>query len=563
MNLETSDDPLTRAAAAVDTARIYVRRVCAITCALLVRGTEIDPLLAEQQQRRLHGLAWTATIVEALGQLHEWAARLTNAKAFGRGEALVLQIVFGEYLAQILGGLPMSQSEFVRPLDLGAVEAAADLQREPAVVHFLATGNSVASRLALTRMLADGWRPAQALGDETLDMIREQFCRFSDERIAPYAHAWHLADVLIPDEIVTEMAGLGVFGVCIAPEYGGLGLGKLAMCVVSEELSRGWIAAGSLGTRSEIAGELIIANGTLEQKSRWLPEIASGRVLPTAVFTEPDTGSDLAALKTQARRTVAGGWRINGAKTWITHASRSDLMTVLARSGTREAGHAGLSMFLAAKSRGLPDNPFPDGGLSGGEIRVLGYRGLKEYVLAFDEFPVAMDGLLGGVEGVGFRQLMQTFEGARIQTAARAVGVARKAFDLALSYALGRRQFGKALVEFPRISDKLALMAAETVAARELTYFSARAKDAGERCDIEAGMAKLLAARVAWGNADGSMQIHGGNGYALEYEISRVLCDARILNIFEGSAEIQANVVGRGLISRQIKDKLECSRREF
>jgi (2S)-methylsuccinyl-CoA dehydrogenase len=556
MKLETPNAAIVRAAVATGSARNYLQRVCAITCALLVRGVAIDPGLAEQQQRRLHGLAWTATIVEALGQLHEWAKRLADVESFGRGEALVLQIVFGEYLAQILGGIPMSQNEFVRPLDLGAVEAATDLQREPAVLHFLATGNSVPSRLALTQMLADGWRPAQTLRDQTLDIIREQFCRFSDERIAPHAHAWHLADALIPDEIVTEMADLGVFGVCIAPEYGGLGLGKLAMCVVSEELSRGWIAAGSLGTRSEIAGELIIANGTPEQKTRWLPEIASGRVLPTAVFTEPGAGSDLAALKTLARRTVAGGWRITGAKTWITHASRSDLMTVLARSSSRPAGHAGLSMFLAAKSRGLPDDPFPDNGLSGGEIRVLGYRGLKEYALAFDEFPVAMDGLLGGVEGVGFRQLMQTFEGARIQTAARAVGVARKAFDLAVSYAFERRQFGKALIEFPRISDKLALMVAETVVARELTYFSARAKDAGERCDIEAGMAKLLAARVAWSNADGSMQIHGGNGYALEYEISRVLCDARILNIFEGAAEIQANVVGRGLLSRQIKDSL-------
>jgi (2S)-methylsuccinyl-CoA dehydrogenase len=556
MTLETSNDPIARSAVAVDTARIYLQRVSAITCTHLIRGVEINPALAEQQQRRLHGLAWTATVVEALSQLHEWAKRLADAEGFGRGEALVLQIGFGEYLAQILGGLPMSQNEFVRPLDLGAVEAAADLQREPAVLYFLATGNSVPSRLALTQMLADGWRPAETLGDETLDMIREQFRRFSDQRIAPHAHAWHLADVLIPDEIVTEMADLGVFGVCIAPEYGGLGLGKLAMCVVSEELSRGWIAAGSLGTRSEIAGELIIANGTPEQKSHWLPEIASGRVLPTAVFTEPDTGSDLAALKTQARRTAVGDWRINGGKTWITHASRSDLMTVLVRSNAQTVGHTGLSMFLAAKSRGLPSNPFPDTGLSGSEIRVLGYRGLKEYVLAFDEFPVAIDGLLGGIEGVGFRQLMQTFEGARIQTAARAVGVARKAFDLALSYALERRQFGKALIEFPRISDKLALMAVETVVARELTYFSARAKDAGERCDIEAGMAKLLAARVAWSNADGSLQIHGGNGYALEYEISRVLCDARILNIFEGAAEIQANVVGRGLLSRQIKDNL-------
>ena len=385
-----------------------------------------------------------------------------------------------------------------------------------------------------------------------LDMVRDQFRQFTDERIAPHAHAWHLADALIPDEIVAEMAALGVFGVCIDEAHGGLGLGKLAMCVVSEELSRGWIAAGSLGTRSEIAGELIGANGTAEQKARWLPGIASGAVLPTAVFTEPDTGSDLASVRTRARPTSDGAWRITGSKTWITHASRSDLMTVLARSKDDTPGFGGLSMYLAAKSRGRPGEHFPDAGLSGSEIAVLGYRGMKEYVLSFDDFAVEAGGLLGGMEGAGFRQLMATFEGARIQTAARAVGVARTALDLGARYANERRQFGKQLACFPRVADKLAMMAVEIVLARELTYFSARTKDAGERCDIEAGMAKLLAARVAWSNADAALQIHGGNGYALEYEISRVLCDARILNIFEGAAEIQANVVGRGLLTRQI-----------
>jgi (2S)-methylsuccinyl-CoA dehydrogenase len=356
--------------------------------------------------------------------------------------------------------------------------------------------------------------------------------------------------VLIPDEVVREMGALGVFGVCIAPEYGGLGLGKLAMCVVSEELSRGWIAAGSLGTRSEIAGELISTAGTPHQKQRWLPKIASGEVLPTAVFTEPDNGSDLAALKTRAVKAPDGFWRITGAKTWITHASRSDLMTVLVRTDLDNRGHGGLSMMLAEKTRGTPDNPFPDPGLTGSEIGVLGYRGMKEYVLSFEDFAVPPEGLLGQAEGQGFKQLMRTFEAARIQTAARATGVAWNAFDLALRYAQERRQFGKALIEFPRVADKLALALVETVVARELSYFAARTKDLDERCDIEAGMAKLLAARVAWSNADAGVQIHGGNGYALEFEMSRVLCDARILNIFEGAAEIQAQVIARGLLTR-------------
>ena len=530
------------AAAAARTYLAAVRQAC---LAIVAPSGKPDPALLTAEQRRLHGFAWVATTVEAIEQLARWGA-----------DPLVVQIGLGEYLAQLVGGLPMGQNEMVRPTDLGTEDAAEALAADPAVRAFLRRGNTPAARAELARRLAEGWTPDESLGDETLDMIRAQFRQFSDERVAPFAQEWHLADVLIPDALVAEMAALGVFGVCIDPAFGGLGLGKLAMCVVSEELSRGWIAAGSLGTRSEIAGELIGQNGTEAQKRRWLPGIASGDILPTAVFTEPDTGSDLASVKTRAREAPTeqgrGGWRITGSKTWITHAARSDLMTVLARSEDR-AGFAGLSMFLAGKQRGAAQDGvhFPDAGLSGSEIPVLGYRGMKEYVLSFDDFAVDAEGLLGGERGAGFRQLMQTFEGARIQTAARAVGVARNAMDLGLRYAGERRQFGSTLLAFPRVTDKLAMMAVETVMAQQLTYFAARTKDAGDRCDIEAGMAKLLAARVAWSNADASLQIHGGNGYALEYPISRVLCDARILNIFEGAAEIQAQVVGRGLLGRQ------------
>jgi (2S)-methylsuccinyl-CoA dehydrogenase len=550
-DLDAVPASLDRAEAALAAARSYVGAARLAVLAAVARDGKPDAALIEREQRAAHGFAWTATVVEGLAALLAWARRLEARDALTAGEALVVDIGFGEYLAQLLGGLPMSQNEIARPGDLGARAAALALAAHPAVGETLDAGNTPRARAALAGLLAEGWRPDEALDDETLDMIRGQFRRFADERVAPHAHRWHLEDVLIPDDIVREMGELGVFGVCIAPEYGGLGLGKLAMCVVSEELSRAWIAAGSLGTRSEIAGELIGSGGTDAQKARWLPAIASGAVLPTAVFTEPDVGSDLASLKTRASRSEDGAWRITGAKTWITHASRSDLMTLLARSDPGDPGHGGLSLFLAAKTRGAPHAPFPDDGLSGSEIGVLGYRGMKEYVLAFDDFAVAADGLLGGAQGAGFRQLMKTFEGARIQTAARAVGVARRALDLALAYALERRQFGKPLIAFPRTADKLALMAVETVIARELTYAAARAKDAGDRCDIEAGMAKLLAARVAWSNADAGVQIHGGNGYALEYPISQILCDARILNIFEGAAEIQANVVARGLLARQ------------
>ena len=538
MNVMTDSDLAGLAMPAAAAARAYLAAVREACLAVVAPAGKPEPALLQAEQRRLHGFAWVATTVEALEQLARWG------EGKQAGERLLLQIGLGEYLAQLVGGLPMGQNEIVRPGDLGTEDAAEALASDPAVRAFLRRGNTAAARAELGRRLAEGWHPDETLGDETLDMVRAQFRQFTDTRVAPFAHEWHLADALIPDELVAEMAALGVFGVCIDEAHGGLGLGKLAMCVVSEELSRGWIAAGSLGTRSEIAGELIGQNGTAAQKARWLPGIASGAILPTAVFTEPDTGSDLASVKTRGRQ-VEDGWRITGSKTWITHASRSDLMTVLARSEDA-SGFAGLSMFLAGKSRG-----FVDAGLAGSEIGVLGYRGMKEYVLSFDEFAVDAEGLLGGERGAGFRQLMQTFEGARIQTAARAVGVARNALDLGLRYALERRQFGSDLMAFPRVSDKIAMMAVETVMAQQLTYFAARTKDAGDRCDIEAGMAKLLAARVAWSNADASLQIHGGNGYALEYPISRVLCDARILNIFEGAAEIQANVVGRGLLGRQ------------
>jgi (2S)-methylsuccinyl-CoA dehydrogenase len=508
---------------------------------------KLDSKQVDQHQRLVHGLAWMSTQLMALEAAQKWALRADAEGKFGERERLVLLIGFAEYLAQFQGGLPMSQTEFVRPAELGLESAVTKLSQHAAVNRLLQEGNQACPRARLVELVVELGVPDESLGDESLDMIRTQYRAFGRRRIAPYAHQWHLDDVLIPDEVVGEMAELGTFGVCIDPEYGGLGLGKLAMCVVSEELSRCWIAAGSLGTRTEIAGELIASAGTEQQKAQWLPQLAAGAVLPTAAFTEPDVGSDLASLRTRARQTN-DGWEIQGAKTWITHASRSDLITLLVRTNPDQAGYEGLSMLLVPKTRGDAANAFPDAGLDGQEIEVLGYRGMKEYALFFDNMKVGEEALLGGKAGQGFKQLMQTFEGARIQTAARAVGVAWSAFDSGLRYALERRQFGKALINFPRISDKIAMMVVEIVLARELTYDAARAKDSGKRCDIEAGMAKLLAARVAWSSADAALQIHGGNGYALEFEISRILCDARILNIFEGAAEIQAQVVGRGLL---------------
>ena len=400
----------------------------------------------------------------------------------------------------------------------------------------------------LAELIAEGDFGDWGLGDETLDMVRDQFQRFANDKVIPHAQGWHNRDELIPIEVINELSELGVFGLTLPDDYGGHGMGKEAMCVVTEELSRGYIGVGSLSTRSEIAGELIRLGGTEEQKQHYLPKIASGEIIPTAVFTEPDTGSDLASLKTRAVL-EDGHWKVQGSKNWITHAARADLMTVLCRTKQDEPGYRGLSMLLAEKPRGTSENDFPVDGLEGGEIEVLGYRGMKEYTLGFDGFQIPEANLLGGVEGQGFKQLMATFEGARIQTAARAIGVARNALEIGLSYAHERRQFGKSLFAFPRVFEKLAWMAVEIMIARQLTLFAARRKDADERCDLEAGLAKLLGAQVAWAAADNALQIHGGNGYALEYPISRVLCDARILNIFEGAAEIQAHVIARRLLA--------------
>jgi len=523
--------------------------VAAVRQKVLVEG-RISSAKLEQEQHAAHGLSWLATYVMALRELKAYGERLQAEDRYGAIEDYAIRIGAGEYAAQIFGGIPMSQGEIVRLPVLGLSAKAVAAACSDAAEALIAEGNTPENRARFVSLFSQSQGLA-SVGDpgldETLEAIRSEMRRFCEQQVTPHAHEWHLENEYIPMPVVEQMAELGVFGLTIPEEFGGMGLSKVSMCVVSEELSRGYIGVGSLGTRSEIAAELILNGGTDEQKAYWLPKIASGEILPTAVFTEPNTGSDLASLRTKAVKD-GDSWKVHGNKTWITHPVRADIMTLLVRTDPDAPGYRGLSMLIAEKPRGTDADPFPVEGLTGGEIEVLGYRGMKEYELAFDGFEVKGENLLGGVEGQGFKQLMQTFEAARIQTAARALGVAQCAFDLGLRYAQERIQFGKPLIAFPRVADKLAMMAAELVIARQLTYFAAREKDAGRRCDLEAGMAKLLGARVAWAAADNALQIHGGNGFALEYPVSRVLCDARILNIFEGAAEIQAQVIARRLV---------------
>ncbi|MBL6861464.1 acyl-CoA/acyl-ACP dehydrogenase [Pelagibacterales bacterium] len=518
---------------------------------LVMEDGSVSKQLMAREQHAAHSLAWIATYKATLTELLNWAERLESENNFQETEQLILQFAFSEYLSQLWHGIPMSQLEYARPQDLGLKNGLLTELSTNSVRDLMLNGNEAADRVKLADILQNNFSSKNFgnLGlDDTSSMIIQEFKKFVEEDVVPYAHEWHLKDELIPMEVINKMAELGIFGLTIPEEYGGLGMNKLSMCVVTEELARGYIGIGSLGTRTDISSELLLIGGTEEQKKKWLPKIASGEILPAAVFSEPNTGSDLASLRTRAVKN-GDDYSITGNKTWITHGARSDLMTLLARSNPDEKGYKGLSMFLAEKERGDDDNMFPSEGMSGGEIEVLGYRGMKEYEIAFDEFKVKGENLLGGEEGKGFKQLMETFESARIQTAARAVGVAQSAMETGMQYALDRNQFGKSIYEFPRVSSKVTSMVTEIMAARQLTYFSAREKDKGNRCDLEAGMAKLLGARVAWATSDNSLQIHGGNGFALEYPISRLLCDSRILNIFEGAAEMQADVIARRLLT--------------
>jgi len=518
---------------------------------LVMEDGSVSKQLMAREQHAAHSLAWIATYKATLTELLNWAERLESENNFQETEQLILQFAFSEYLTQLWHGIPMSQLEYARPQDLGLKNGLLTELSTNSVRDLMLNGNEASDRLKLADILQNNFSSKNFgnLGlDDTSSMIIQEFKKFVEEDVVPYAHEWHLKDELIPMEVINKMAELGIFGLTIPEEYGGLGMNKLSMCVVTEELARGYIGIGSLGTRTDISSELLLIGGTEEQKKKWLPKIASGEILPAAVFSEPNTGSDLASLRTRAVKN-GDDYSITGNKTWITHGARSDLMTLLARSNPDEKGYKGLSMFLAEKERGDDDNMFPSEGISGGEIEVLGYRGMKEYEIAFDEFKVKGENLLGGEEGKGFKQLMETFESARIQTAARAVGVAQSAMETGMQYALDRNQFGKSIYEFPRVSSKVTSMVTEIMAARQLTYFSAREKDKGNRCDLEAGMAKLLGARVAWATSDNSLQIHGGNGFALEYPISRLLCDSRILNIFEGAAEMQADVIARRLLT--------------
>ena len=510
-------------------------------------GVVAEPFLL-QHQHAFHALAWFKVYELAILEIISFTETMHLNDTLSEPIELFSRIGVGELLCQFFNGISMSQSEFARLSDFGLTPDDVAAWRTPGIDMLLSTGNTTDNRARLIAHLTDDHFAGDCWDlDEEIAVIRRQVRQFVDEKISPRAQKWHLDNRYIPIELIKELGALGIFGVSIPEHFGGVGLGKVAMSVVTEELSRGYLGVGSLGTRAEIAAELILHGGSEKQKARLLPRIATGELLTTAAFTEPEAGSDLASVRTRALRT-GDSYRIYGNKTWITHAARADLIVLLARTDASQMGSRDLSIFLAEKPRGDERNPFPVAGLFGNEIEVPGYRGMKEFDLSFDGFEVSADSLLGETESGAFKQLLSTFESARIQTAARAVGVTQAALELALTYAKTRTQFKKRLIEFPRISDKIVLMATEAYIARLITIAAARRKDAGQRCDLEAGAAKLYAARAAWAAADNALQIHGGHGYALASQASRLLCDARVLGIFEGTAEIQAQVIARRLL---------------
>jgi len=381
---------------------------------------------------------------------------------------------------------------------------------------------------------------------EEHEVLRRETRRFADKAIAPIAQDLYNEGAEIPMEIIEQMAEMGYFAMSIPEAYDGLEMDNLAVAIVTEELSKAWLSVGSVMTRMLIAGGLLLAGGTEEQKERWLPGIAMGEILPAAAFTEPNHGSDTAGMRLRATK-EGDKYILTGQKTWITFANRAHIMTVLARTDPDlSKRHKGLSMFVVEKE---PGDGFAPPHLLGERIPTIGYHGMKSYSLAFDDFEVPAENLIGLEEGRGFYQLMGIYEVARIQTAARAVGVAQAALDAAIRYAQEREQFGKPIADIQTIRHKLAYMATKVEAGRQLTYHAALKKDSGQRSDLEAGMAKLFCADMVEYVTSEAVQIHGGYGYALEYPVSRFWRDGRVFKIFEGTSEIQATVIAKRLLS--------------
>ncbi len=366
---------------------------------------------------------------------------------------------------------------------------------------------------------------------------------FTQKEIVPIADALDREEAEIPAPVLQKMAEMGFFGLLVPKDYGGLGLDALSLCVVTEELSRGWLSVGSVPARNILCGHILAKGGTEEQKRRFLPGMAMGEIQSASAGTEPEAGSDAANIKTVARK-QDGKYVVKGSKVFCTFANQAHvLFTYVRTSATEKAG--GISLLLVEKR---PGEQFAPPALVGTRIRTAGYHGMHTYQLFFDGLEVPEKNLVGGVEGRGFKQLMHGYEVARIQFAFRCIGLAQAAYEAALAYSQQRVQFGKPIATFQAVRFKLADMAAEIEAARQLGYLAAEKCDRGERADLEAGMAKLFASEMAHRHCWNAVQIHGGYGYTREYSVNRYWRDSGLLPIGEGTSEIQREIIARRIL---------------
>jgi alkylation response protein AidB-like acyl-CoA dehydrogenase len=384
--------------------------------------------------------------------------------------------------------------------------------------------------------------------------ICEMVRQFADEQIIPNAEHYDHEDAF-PEPIVEQMKELGLFGVTIPEEYGGMGLDLTTYAMIVEELSRGWISISGIVNTHFIGSYLLMKFGTDEQRQRYLPRMATGEIRAAFSLSEPELGSDVAAIKTAAKKINDDEYEINGTKMWVTNGLLSGLVFVLVRTDpTAEPKHRGLTCFIAEKEPGASENTGPYAGFSiPPKIKKMGYKGVESTELVFDGYKCPAENILGGEEAGlnrGFPQMMDALEVGRVNVAARGVGIAQRALELALRYSQERKTFGKAIAQHQAIQFKLADMATQVDAARLLTIRAARLKDAGERSDLEAGMAKLFASEAGRFCVEEALRIHGGYGYSKEYEIERLYRDAPLLLIGEGTSEIQRMVIGRKLLER-------------
>ena len=522
-----------------------IRRSCA-------RRGKFDPSQLDRHQQVCYELALSAAELAAAGTMLAYAGQRPDDDLV-QGIALCLA---AETYHELLHRLALRASE----MGLGAGGLTTLAERED-VRDFLDANLSADCWEELGRRICEEQRIRlpSSLAEE-VEIVRDSFQRFADEVVAPQAERIHRGNLDIPQSLIEAAAELGCFGTSIPQRFGGLqpddSPDSLAMIVVTEELSRGSLgAAGSLITRPEIAARALLAGGTKKQQKKWLPQLASGKTLCAISITEPDTGSDVAAVSLAARE-VEGGWLLNGAKTWCTFAGRSELLVVLARTNPDIArGHRGLSLFLVEKpayaGHEFRHEQERGGSLTGKAIATLGYRGMHSFDLFFDDYFAPAENLVGrkAGEGKGFYSTMTGFAGGRIQTAARATGVMQAAFEQALRHAGGRRVFGKALADFQLSRVKLARMLARLTASRQFSYAVARQLDAGGG-QMEASLVKLYSCRAAEWLTREAMQLHGGLGYAEESMVSRLFVDARVLSIFEGAEETLAlKVIARQLVA--------------